>query len=283
MLYFGQQNRYLKRLYNRRPLIKTLMKLVYKNFKIVLLLFTVLSLTFFAQSCKEENPSTPSGTGDNSVKVVFTGTTASGDFSLGKGYDLANEGFRYKFSLLKFYISKFSLIKSDGSELMLNDIALIDFRVDQPNTSFSVKVPEGEYTGFKFGIGVDSINNSKLPASFAAEHPLSSAQGTYWEMTSKYRFMLIEGQLDTLRGATEDFSEQFVVHTGTDELYREKTYTKSLSFTKGDNRTLNLVINMDNLLSNADFRKDHVSHTLGSGFPLAEKIADNFAANITLK
>ncbi len=259
------------------------MKPLYKKFSLVLLLFAALSLAVFVQSCKEENPSVPIGTGDNSVKLEFKGTTASGSFELGKGYDLATEGFRYRFSLLKFYVSKFSLIKNDGSELLLNDIALIDFRVDQPNTSFTVKVPEGEYKGFKFGIGVDSINNSKLPASFAAEHPLSSAQGTYWEMTSKYRFMLIEGHLDTLRGATEDFSEQFVVHTGTDALYREKTFTRSLSFTKGDNKTLTMEINIDKLLSNADFRADHVSHTLGTGFTLAEKIADNFAASITVK
>ena len=78
-----------------------LMKPLYKKFSLVLLFFAALSLAVFVQSCKEENPSVPIGTGDNSVKLEFKGTTASGSFELGKGYDLATEGFRYRFSLLK--------------------------------------------------------------------------------------------------------------------------------------------------------------------------------------
>jgi hypothetical protein len=265
-----------------KPFTIMLKQIKWARLSLVILLFAIIAATLFLGGCKKDNdPTTPTGIDDNSLTVVFTATANSKTFHVGDSFSLANEGFNYKFDLLKFYVSQFRLLKSDSTEFLVKDVDMIDFRKDGPHLSFSAKIPAGEFVKIKFGLGVDSVTNAKDPLSFDVTSPLASTKGTYWDMGSQYRFMLIEGQLDTAMAG--DYSVPFVVHTGTNALYREKTFDQSLSFTKADNRTITIELNVDALISNADFKTDHVSHTLASGFPLAEKIANNLANNLTLK
>jgi len=216
----------------------------------------------------------------NFIEVVFSATANNKSFNLNDSFELNTEGFNYTFSLFKFYISQFRLIKDDNSELLLKDIDMIDFRTDAPHLSFKVNVPEGTYKEVKFGIGVDSITNAKDPASFPLTSPLSLAKGTYWGMAAQYRFFLMEGRLDTTM--TDTAYIPFAVHTGTNTLYREKVFTKTLVFTKGDSKKITVDIDIDVLLSTINFKQNHVSHTIGS-FETAEKVANNLAKSITLK
>ncbi len=255
-------------------------KFLQKNLKLSVLLLLAIASALFVNSCKEEDPTTPPGTGDNSLEIVFTATANNKTFNLKDSFDLSTEGFKYTFSLFKFYVSQVKLVKDDNNELLLKDIDMIDFRTDAPNLSFKVNVPEGTYKEFKFGIGVDSINNAKDPASFPASSPLAISKGTYWGMAAQYRFFLMEGRLDTTM--TDTAYIPFAVHTGTNALYREKSFTKTLTFTKGDNKQITVEVNIDALLSNINFRQDHVSHTIGS-FDVAEKVADNLAKSITIQ
>lgn len=197
-------------------------------------------------------------------------------------FELTNEGFQYYFTLFKFYVSQVKLVKEDNSEFLLKDIDMIDFREDAPHKSFTVKVPEGKYKELKFGIGVDSVENAKDPASFPADHPLAASKGTYWGMAGQYRFFLMEGRMDTTM-SNDSLPIPFAVHTGTNPLYREITFTPNYVFTKGDNIKATIVIDIDALLSNINFKEDHTSHTLGAGLPLATKVADNLAASMSLK
>lgn len=254
-----------------------------KKMKIGALLILAIVSTLFINSCKEEEPTVPGGTGDNTMEVVFTATANNKTFNLNDSFELSTEGFNYTFSLFKFYVSQFRLVKEDNSEVLLKDIDMIDFRSDAPNLSFKVNVPEGTYKEIKFGLGVDSITNAKNPASFPSSSPLAISKGTYWGMASQYRFFLMEGRLDSTMSTTTDTNyTPFAVHTGTNALYREKTFAKSLVYTKGDDKKITIEINIDALLSNINFKQDHVSHTLGS-FETAEKVADNLAKSISLQ
>ncbi len=254
------------------------------KFSLALLLLAVLSLTLFVQSCKEENPSVPSGTGDNSLEIVFSATANAKTFKLDEQYELTTEGFRYKFSLFKFYISQLRLVRDDNSELVLKNIDMIDFRTDAPHLSIKVNVPNGNYKELKFGIGVDSATNMMDPTVFGETSPLSITKGTYWGMSSQYRFFLMEGKMDTTMN--DSLSEPFVVHTGTNPLYREKSYLISYDYTsatKGANNKMTFEIDIDKLLSGINFKNDHSSHTIGGNYTLAEKIANNLVASMKLK
>lgn len=264
------------------------MKTQQKNLGILRGVFGILIIAsvLFISSCKNDNndgPKIPDGTGDNSLQITFAAKANGDDFALNDSFELAGQGFNYKFELFKFYIANLRLIRDDSTEVLLKDIALIDFWVDKPNLSIISKVDAASYIGIKFGLGVDSINNAKNPNSFLPEHPLSSQQGTYWDMATAYRFLLMEGRLDTvLTDSVTKYNSMFVVHTGTNQLYREKSFSRFLKFTKGDNKKLTIMLDVDGFLSNINFKTDHVSHTLGAGFPVAEKITDNFLSNITL-
>lgn len=254
---------------------------IYRKIKYTLLSLLAVTSILFINSCKEEEPSLPSGTGDNSMEVVFTATANGKTFNLNDSFELSAENFKYTFNLFKFYISNFRLVKEDNSELILKEIDMIDFRSDAPNLSFKVSVPEGTFKEIKFGIGVDSANNAKDPASFPSTSPLALSKGTYWDMGSQYRFFLMEGRIDTVMN--DSIYNPFVVHTGTNALYREKTITNTMVFTKGDNKTITLEIDVDGLISNINFKQKNVSHTIGGGFEIAENIADNFVNNISIK
>lgn len=281
MLYFGQQIQDLKRLINIYPVNKMKANTIFKKISPALLLFAAFSTLFFVQSCKEENPTIPPGTGDNTLEIVFTATANAETFALDSTYVLTTEGFKYKFSLFKFYISQLRLVKEDNSEVVLKDVDMIDFRSDAPNLSVKATIPAGSYKAIKFGIGVDSVNNAKDPASFASSHPLSLSKGTYWDMGSQYRFFLMEGRMDTTM--VDSLNVPFVVHTGTNPLYRENSYTVNYVFGQGTNKKATFEIDIDKLLSNINFRTSHVSHTIGGNYTLAENITNNLSANIVLK
>lgn len=253
---------------------------IYSKIKLGVLLLMAIASTLFINSCKEEEPTIPSGTGDNSMEVVFTATANGKTFNLNDSFELSAENFKYTFSLFKFYVSKFRLIRNDNSEVMLKEIDMIDFRSDAPNLSFKVDVPEGVYKEIKFGIGVDSINNAKDASTFPSNSPLAISKGTYWGMTSQYRFFLMEGRLDTTMTNTNYVP--FAVHTGTNALYREKVFAKALTYTKGDHKKITINIDVDELLTGINFRQEHLSHTVNS-FETAKNVADNLAKSITLK
>lgn len=248
---------------------------------IVALLLGIIAATLFLGGCKENDPQMPTGLDDNTVQVVFAAKANSKAFAMDTKYALAAEGFNYKFELLKFYLSKVRLVKTDGSEVLLKDIAMIDFRSDKPNVSVGAKIDAGEYKELKFGIGVDSVANVTDPSLYPNNHPLSLTNGTYWDMGSQYRFLMIEGRLDTLQNDTFDIP--FVVHTGTNELYRTKTFTHAIKFTKADNKVITVEIDLDKFLSGISFKQKHVSHTIGGGFDIAKAVADNFVNSLSIK
>lgn len=243
---------------------------------------SLLAATVFIAGCKKDNePAIPNGTGKNTLEVTFAAKANGKTFNLNDSFDLTTEGFNYTFNILKFYVSQFRLVKNDNSTVLVKDIDMIDFRTDAPHVSFKAEIPEGDYKEIKFGIGVDSANNHRLPNSFPVDHPLASSKGMYWSMIN-YRFMIMEGRLDTT-AADSLYNVPFGVHTGTDELYREKTFAHALKFLKGDDKKITIELDVDKLLTGLNFKTDHVSHSEGPGFPLAEKVADNFVNNLSVK
>ena len=68
---------------------------------------------------------------------------------------------RYYLNQLQYYIGYPRLEKSDGTEVPLSNLFLVEyntFPLATPNavygTDFSFQIPAGSYTGIKFGIGV---------------------------------------------------------------------------------------------------------------------------------
>ncbi|MBK9192232.1 MAG: hypothetical protein IPM77_12370 [Crocinitomicaceae bacterium] len=120
-------------------------------------------------------------------------------------------------------------------------------KIDQSGSgSMSVKVPAGNYTSLKFGIGVPQEMNEADPSEYnEADHPLSTTQNTYWGMNSMYRFVMIDGKYDLTGDGTDDGS--FSYHTGYNDCYREKEFVMDFDFQRKENYTYNLMIDLSKL------------------------------------
>ncbi|GEP93788.1 MbnP family protein [Chitinophaga cymbidii] len=99
------------------------------------------------------------------------------------------EGENFTISAFKYYLSNFSLVKMDNSEVKL---PAAYFLVDQANEASRViklAAPKGEYRAVKFLVGVDSTRN----VSGAQTGALDVVHGMFWSWNSGYIMAKLEG------------------------------------------------------------------------------------------
>jgi hypothetical protein len=95
----------------------------------------------------------------------------------------------YTISKFRYYLSNFTLGKSDGSKYFLNESFLVDEDKPLSKTITLNNIPFGEYTDLRFIIGVDSIHN----CSGAQTGYLDPIEGMFWAWNTGYIFMKLEG------------------------------------------------------------------------------------------
>lgn len=249
----------------------------------------ILTLLFFAvlflfNGCKSEDPKLPDSTKYANVKVTFVPVVNGSPFYMDSVYNSDTlQDYKYYFELFKFYISDLKFTNSNG-ELLAEDVALMDFGYNVPRFAFEVNLEqEGSFDSVSMGIGLDPVQNASDPITFPADHPLSSSQGTHWDWTSMYRFIMIEGKIDTTNTGS-NFNLGFAVHTGFNKNYRRLSFAKPTKLEKGKKYELTFEVDIHKILFNTDhptdFRTNSVSH---SDNALNTLLADNFAAAVTLK
>lgn len=122
---------------------------------------------------------------------------------------------------LKFYVSDFTLINENGSEILINDVLLADF--NQADTvfkpEFTAFIPYGNYSGVKFGLGLKPSLNNLDPANFEPNNPLSVYSGMYWTWATKYIFFSVEGRLDSDNNKVADGN--YFYHLGFEKYYKQ--------------------------------------------------------------
>lgn len=243
---------------------------------VVRVLVITLVVTTLFQSCKPDPEAPKTGT----LTVNFNATANGQPFELGQPYT-SIKGLPYQFSLFKFYVSNLRLYGGAEPDTVL-DADLINFSNDQniKHTSFSLNVTPGSYTGFSFGLGLDSIQNKYDPTSFPSTSPFSASAGTHWGMFFMYRFMLIEGAIDTTDNGVADYALPIVIHTGFDSLYVTKDFLSHPFEVKvGETTTLNINFDFNRLFYNGldtvDLLTNHITHT-NDNYPLAYKVTHNF-------
>lgn len=122
------------------------------------------------------------------------------------------------FTLLKFYVSGFSLVDTAGGELPLEGLGLVDFSdaavAANGYYTFTVQGEPGTYRGLKFDIGVPFDQNHR-DVSTQVE-PLGPNSGMYWGWNPGYVFCKVEGKVDSM-----GTQQNFLYHIGEDN--RRKT------------------------------------------------------------
>ena len=90
----------------------------------------------------------------------------------------------------KYYIGKIRLKKTDGREVLLNDYYLVNEEEETSKTFTVDNIPDGQYTGLSFLVGVDSADN----CSGAQAGALDPANAMFWAWNTGYIFLKLEGK-----------------------------------------------------------------------------------------
>ena len=178
----------------------------------------------------------------------------------------------------RFYLSNFNLISANGNEVAIKDIILVK---NGNNNSFTFKVPSGNFTKFKYSFGLDKTTNNLNPNSFDDANPLSVKQDMYWAML-KYRFIVIEGKLDSSIAKNNTPTQPFSMHLGSDTLYRViETDLSNNPITKGSVITIRVNLNKIFVLDEDNFNITNFSnHSEAADIPKAIFIVENLVNGI---
>lgn len=130
-----------------------------------------------------------------------------------------------KFTTINYFISNISLQRRDGSFYTIpqdSSYFIVRHTPEADLRKITLKdIPEGEYNGIRFVIGVDSLRNT-----MSIEHRTGNldvaagAKGMYWVWNSGYIFFKLEG---TSTASTEKMKNRFTYHIGGFGGYRTKT------------------------------------------------------------
>ena len=190
------------------------------------------------------------------------------------------DGRKISFEYLGIYISEIRLTQGNTSIAPDRDIML----VTADDYSFETRAfPQGEIDGVTFTVGVDSTVYYIDPATYEESHPLAPKVPTmYWSWATGYRYISLNGKVDTSMAGDDDASGNFTYHTGLDVNLR--SFELGQRAVNINNRVINLKLKVDvsAILENIDFTTELVTHTMNDPV-LAAKITQNAENAFTIQ
>lgn len=218
--------------------------------------------------------------------------SATVDFVYGTEQLVYNQEYTYdtdkriKFELIKFYVSLPQLQNENGKWVSSQtSYYLVDLL--HPTMSLGT-FPVGNYTAFRFGVGVDDSRNTEtdpqaIPATdYPVDHPLNAAADMWWSWASGYIFVKLEGRIDVdNNGSYIDAGDKaFSYHPGVAELFRTINLPKTIQLQAGNQET-GFRFDVEKLINGVKLIDQPVAHANGVGtteYLAAEDLMDNFQA-----
>lgn len=251
--------------------------------KLITLLLSVL-LVLGTQSCEKPiDPPVVILDEKPSVELNFSGLWNNQPLTfLSSWFEQASPQKEYiQFFNYAMIVSKLSLVKEDGTEVLLGDgYQWIDFK--KGRTQFKYEVPVGKYKAVRFMLGMDSAINHGDPNQYGAEHPLNgNLTGMHWGWSGGYIFQAIDGNYkDSL---TDKYSKGMSFHTATTPMVRKfevpmGAVLGAATFEiKDKTKTpLNLKYHVNRFYQGIELKKTSVSHSEGvKEKALMQQLLDN--------
>lgn len=158
----------------------------------------------------------------------------------------------------------------------MKDVFLYKWGADE---SLTLEIPAGSYDSLIFGLGLSPALNNSNPNAFDNSHPLSIAQDMFWPML-KYRFVLLEGAVDTTVAMNGPVTFPISYHLGADELYRRIAIHSPFTIAQGGTHSLTLPVELKAIFDGPagviDMRTHFANHS--TDLPKAAIMIDNLAA-----
>lgn len=194
------------------------------------------------------------------------------------------------------YISEVTLLKADGTSQTFKDETSFTFEAKDakgervPHTvlekvflfrhsygqdeHFLGLVEAGEYTGIRFKMGLEGLNNRiEAEQVSAAAHPLGSRGDftTYWSPEKGYIFLRLDGRVDTNHDDALDAT--WAVHLGTSEFVHTLEFAHPFTLRTGESSEIHLDVNYAQFLAGLDYGNpsDLICYTTNN-LPVARKV-----------
>ncbi len=147
-------------------------------------------------SCKKDNSSLYNSNVKADLSVEFDNIVGSSDLQLNTGSYTNSSGENFTVTKLKYYVSNFVFIKTDGTVYTVpqdSSYFLVD-ESDGTEHAPVLHIPEGEYKTVSFVVGVDSLRSTKdISMRTGVLDPTGDGGDMYWGWNSGYIFLKIEG------------------------------------------------------------------------------------------
>ncbi len=185
-------------------------------------LFSLFSL-FFLTACD----SSSDGSDELTMLRLDVETLAAGQpFQTGQSFTV--DGRTGRLDIAEMYLSGITLISADGREIPIMVDEPITVRAKDENDTelqhtvgeryvlvdagtrspvMLGEVPSGNYTGVRFLLGVDGLDNRIAPEDAPSTHPLAPQEPSmHWNWNAGYVFLRLDGLLDIDGDGTVDAS-----------------------------------------------------------------------------
>lgn len=252
-----------------------------------LLLWPLIGLLLLAASC-EDREDDSAGQDTATVNLQFNSFYGADRLRMFEEVYSYEEGMNLQLQIFQFYASDIRLLKADGGEVVLQDVALLRFNDDYSEAEAEagvlltdIEVPEGEYTGVAMGFGVSSELNATQPSDYEIGHPLSD---NYWSASKSYIGYKIEANGDF--DGDGEATERLTYHIGGSNNYRELTFDKAMILRPDSEETLSFEVDLREMLvaddgTFLDIRDVPVNHAEDS--PTAAFLSNNIPGAVRLK
>lgn len=216
-------------------------KVVWYDFRAILVmkkLFFAMLFSSLLFSCKEEEISSDTSSVVFNFKHLYKQETLTIRSDNQLTY-ITNSGNQYNVKSLKYYISKLTLEKSDGSLYDVNMYKLINPAEGTNYTQYVLdKVPSGVYKKLHFVFGIDSARNFLLGLPNNSE-----TNSMEWPIVlgGGYHFMMLEG---VFKKADSSLSG-YAIHLGKSPNQYKASFNIDLNFNAANTRTIDIIMNVD--------------------------------------
>lgn len=173
----------------------------------------ILSSVIFFASCKKDKVSQYNSNLKGDLSLEFDNVAGSSDLQLNTGSYTNALGEAFKVTKLKYYVSNFALINTNGTVYTVpqNESYFLIDEADGTAHAPVLKVPEGEYKSLSFVLGIDSLRNTKdLSQRTGVLDPTAAGGDMYWGWNSGYIFFKMEGT----SSASTSMGGSFMYHIG---------------------------------------------------------------------
>ncbi len=225
------------------------------------------------------------------LDAVFDGTQLTGD----PATVYALNGRNVTLTSARVYVSEITLLKEGGGEVTFmspnpvtvpakdangNDVShtvddlIVLAKHDTAVDEYALgEVEAGRYTGIRFKLGIDGLNNKVDATQVPAGHPLAKQtdRNNHWSWNAGYIYLRLDGEVDADGDGTVE--TVYETHIGTGNFLQTISLTNSFELKDGDDTELHVMVDYAKFLADVDLSDpaEQLCHTMNN-LPVAQKV-----------